>query len=84
MKDYIRECPQCQSRQDRGRGSTEDGIGQGFGARAGRRRPVAADVSDEEDGEDEEDVDDLDFSAPNQSKSKSPRGVNKHELVFVS
>lgn len=83
VKDYIRECPQCQSRQDRSRGSTEDGVSQGFGGRAGRRRPIAADISDEEDGEDDEDVEDLDFSTT-QSKSKNPRGVNKHELVFVS
>ncbi|XP_041967631.1 zinc finger and BTB domain-containing protein 11 [Alosa sapidissima] len=83
VKDYIRECSQCQSRQDRGRASTEDGIVQGFGGRPGRRRAVAVDVSDEEEGEDEEEIDDLDFVTSTQSKSRNPRGVDKHELVFV-
>ncbi|XP_031430467.1 zinc finger and BTB domain-containing protein 11 [Clupea harengus] len=81
VKDYIRECTQCQSRQDRGRGSTEDGISQGFGGRPGRRRTIAVEVSDED--EDEDEPEDLDFVSPTQSKSKNPRGVDKHELVFV-
>ncbi|XP_036426218.1 zinc finger and BTB domain-containing protein 11 [Colossoma macropomum] len=77
VKDYIKEC-QCQSKQERGRSSAEDGIGQATLRRLCRQK---ARTSEEEDEDDEEDLDD-ELNPSFQIKSKVTK-VDKHELVFV-
>ncbi|XP_030647839.1 zinc finger and BTB domain-containing protein 11 isoform X2 [Chanos chanos] len=81
VKDYIRECSHCQSKQERGRGNGDDVSGQTAARRPGRRRTAAAHFSDEEEDEEEDDMDGFGSSA--QAKTKTASAVDKHELVFV-
>ncbi|KAL1023390.1 hypothetical protein UPYG_G00040230 [Umbra pygmaea] len=89
VKDYMRQCTQCQNRPDR-RGPSEDGTGPRLVGRPGRRRRVVTPASDEEDEEEEyeEDVEedgneDDDFGVSTHHKTRGPKTVAKHELVFV-
>lgn len=68
VKDCIRECGHCQSKQERVRGSPEDATKQ-----APIRRKTAAQVSEEEDDDAHDELDD-----------EQPAVVDKHELVIVS
>ncbi|KAM9503400.1 zinc finger and BTB domain-containing protein 11 isoform 2-T9 [Salvelinus alpinus] len=79
VKDYMRQCSQCQNRQDR-RGLSEDRSGSRLVGRPGRPRRVTTPASDEED---EEEDDEMDLVTSIHHKTKSPRTVAKHELVFV-
>ncbi|KAJ8256212.1 hypothetical protein COCON_G00200760 [Conger conger] len=82
VKDYIKECGQCQGRQERGRSWAEDGGGAPLGRRRGRRRAVAEPDDDEE--EEEEDEEEFSESqAVHHKLSRNPSAMAKHELVFV-
>ena len=84
VKDYMRQCSQCQNRQDR-RGLSEDDTGPRLVGRPGRRRRVTTPASEEEEEEEEEEGDDeMDFVTSVHHKTRSPKTVAKHELVFVS
>ncbi|KAJ8410536.1 hypothetical protein AAFF_G00194400 [Aldrovandia affinis] len=86
VKDYIRECSQCQGKQDRGRGWAEDATGTPLGRRRGRRRTAAFHDLDEENEEEEEEEEDHGLSEPqsgHQKSSRNPPAMAKHELVFV-
>ncbi|KAF7643201.1 hypothetical protein LDENG_00243630 [Lucifuga dentata] len=74
VKNFIKECDQCQSRR-----AADDGSGpRSFGRPV--KRKGAVNTSDEEDEEDE----DLSLmDATGQSRSRASRPVTKHELVFV-
>ncbi|KAI4892008.1 hypothetical protein NFI96_034219 [Prochilodus magdalenae] len=77
VKDYIKDC-QCQSKQERGRSTAEDGAGPTTARRMARQKAPA---SEEEDEDDDEDVDDeLGHSFHIRSKVTK---ADKHELVFV-
>ncbi|XP_041745482.2 zinc finger and BTB domain-containing protein 11 isoform X1 [Coregonus clupeaformis] len=78
VKDYMRQCSQCQSRQDR-RGLSEDGGGSRLVGRPGRPRKVTTPASDDEEEEEEEE----DIVTSSHHKTKSLKTVAKHELVFV-
>ncbi|XP_029551238.1 zinc finger and BTB domain-containing protein 11 isoform X3 [Salmo trutta] len=80
VKDYMRQCSQCQNRQDR-RGLSEDRSGSRLVGRPGRPRRVTTPASDDDDEEEEDEEMDLVTSVHH--KTKSPRTVAKHELVFV-
>lgn len=71
VKDCIRECSHCQSKQEKGRGNAEDATKQT--AAQQERRKTTACASEEEDDETNDDLDLEQSSAP-----------DKHELVFVS
>ncbi|XP_045553437.1 zinc finger and BTB domain-containing protein 11 isoform X2 [Salmo salar] len=79
VKDYMRQCSQCQNRQDR-RGLSEDRSGSRLVGRPGRPRRVTTLASDEEEEEEDEE---MDLVTSIHHKTKSPRTVAKHELVFV-
>ncbi|XP_064166285.1 zinc finger and BTB domain-containing protein 11 isoform X1 [Anguilla rostrata] len=85
VKDYIRECSQCQGKQDRGRGWAEDAAGAPLGRRRWRRRAVAEpdDENEEEEDEEEEDLGLSESQAVYHKLSRNPSAVAKHELVFV-
>uniref|UniRef100_A0A8K9XRD6 Zinc finger and BTB domain-containing protein 11 n=1 Tax=Oncorhynchus mykiss TaxID=8022 RepID=A0A8K9XRD6_ONCMY len=68
VKDYMRQCSQCQNRQDR-RGLSEDDTGPS--------------EEEEEEEEEEEGDDEMDFVTSVHHKTRSPKTVAKHELVFV-
>lgn len=70
MKDCIKECSHCQSKQEKGRGNAEDATKQ---AVRQVRRKTSACASEEEDDEANDDLDEEQTSS-----------VDKHELVFVS
>lgn len=70
VKDCIKECSHCQSKQEKGRGSAEDATKQTVRQ---VRRKTSAYASEEEDDEANDDLDEEQSSA-----------VDKHELVFVS
>uniref|UniRef100_A0A9J8AK09 Zinc finger and BTB domain containing 11 n=1 Tax=Cyprinus carpio carpio TaxID=630221 RepID=A0A9J8AK09_CYPCA len=70
VKDCIRECSHCQSKQEKGRGNAEDATKQT--AAQQERRKTTACASEEEDDETNDDLDLEQSSAP-----------DKHELVFV-
>ncbi|XP_042178579.1 zinc finger and BTB domain-containing protein 11-like isoform X14 [Oncorhynchus tshawytscha] len=82
VKDYMRQCSQCQNRQDR-RGLLEEDTGPRLVGRPGRRRRVTTPASEEEEEEEEEEEgdDEMDFVTSVHHKTRSP--VAKHELVFV-
>ncbi len=71
VKDCIRECGYCQSKQEKGRGNAEDATKQAAVRQARRKTSVCA--SEEEDDEANNDLD-----------SEQSSAVDKHELVFVS
>ncbi|XP_036396322.1 zinc finger and BTB domain-containing protein 11 [Megalops cyprinoides] len=83
VKDYIRECAQCQGKQERVRGWAEETTGAPLGRRRGRRRATPAHDSDEENEEEEEEDVSLSEQQSIQKSSKSPSATAKHELVFV-
>ncbi|KAG5833371.1 hypothetical protein ANANG_G00275230 [Anguilla anguilla] len=85
VKDYIRECSQCQGKQDRGRGWAEDAAGAPLGRRRWRRRAVAEpdDENEEEEDEEEEDIGLSESQSVYHKLSRNPSAVAKHELVFV-
>ncbi|XP_052331630.1 zinc finger and BTB domain-containing protein 11-like [Oncorhynchus keta] len=84
VKDYMRQCRQCQNRQDR-RGLSEDRSGSRLVGRPGRPRRVTTPASDDDDDEvEEEEEEEMDLVTSIHHKTKSPRTVAKHELVFVS
>uniref|UniRef100_A0A9J7YH72 Zinc finger and BTB domain containing 11 n=2 Tax=Cyprinus carpio TaxID=7962 RepID=A0A9J7YH72_CYPCA len=70
VKDCIRECSFCQSKQEKGRGYAEDATKQAAVRQARRKTSVCA--SEEEDDEANDDLD-----------SEQSSAVDKHELVFV-
>uniref|UniRef100_A0A673H9X4 Zinc finger and BTB domain-containing protein 11-like n=1 Tax=Sinocyclocheilus rhinocerous TaxID=307959 RepID=A0A673H9X4_9TELE len=70
VKDCIRECSYCQSKQEKGRGNAEDATKQAAVRQARRKTSVCA--SEEEDDEANDDLD-----------SEQSSAVDKHELVFV-
>ncbi|XP_069560184.1 zinc finger and BTB domain-containing protein 11 [Brachyistius frenatus] len=80
VKDHIRECAHCQSRR-----SADDGSGTRPFARSGRRKAAATENSEEDEEEEEEKGDEsLAFTdSASHQRSKSAKGVAKHELVFV-
>ncbi|XP_031694021.1 zinc finger and BTB domain-containing protein 11-like isoform X2 [Oncorhynchus kisutch] len=82
VKDYMRQCSQCQNRQDR-RGLSEEDTGPRLVGRPGRRRRVTTPASEEEEEEEEEGDDEMDFVTSVHHKTRSPKTVAKHELVFV-
>ncbi|KAJ8253198.1 hypothetical protein GJAV_G00210180 [Gymnothorax javanicus] len=82
VKDYIKECSQCQGRQDRGRGWPEDAVGAPLGQRR-RRRRAAPDPDDEDEEEDEEDDDFSETQSDHRRPCRSSSAAAKHELVFV-
>ncbi|XP_071202707.1 zinc finger and BTB domain-containing protein 11-like isoform X2 [Salvelinus alpinus] len=79
VKDYMRQCSQCQNRQDR-RGLSEDDTGPRLVGRPGGRRKVTTPASEEEE---EEGDDEMDFVTSIHHKTQSTKTVAKHELVFV-
>uniref|UniRef100_A0AAZ3QQS9 Zinc finger and BTB domain containing 11 n=1 Tax=Oncorhynchus tshawytscha TaxID=74940 RepID=A0AAZ3QQS9_ONCTS len=81
VKDYMRQCRQCQNRQDR-RGLSEDRSGSRLVGRPGRPRRVTTPASDDDEVEEEEE-EEMDLVTSIHHKTKSPRTVAKHELVFV-
>ncbi|XP_016346815.1 zinc finger and BTB domain-containing protein 11-like isoform X2 [Sinocyclocheilus anshuiensis] len=70
VKDCIRECSHCQSKQEKVRGNAEEATKQAAVRQA--RRKTSACASEEEDNEAHDDLDLEQSSAP-----------DKHELVFV-
>uniref|UniRef100_A0A672KES6 Zinc finger and BTB domain-containing protein 11-like n=2 Tax=Sinocyclocheilus grahami TaxID=75366 RepID=A0A672KES6_SINGR len=70
VKDCIRECSHCQSKQEKMRGNAEEATKQAAVRQA--RRKTSACASEEEDDEAHDDLDLEQSSAP-----------DKHELVFV-
>nr|XP_046155605.1 zinc finger and BTB domain-containing protein 11 isoform X1 [Oncorhynchus gorbuscha]XP_046155606.1 zinc finger and BTB domain-containing protein 11 isoform X2 [Oncorhynchus gorbuscha] len=82
VKDYMRQCRQCQNRQDR-RGLSEDRRGFRLVGRPGRPRTVTTPASDDDDEVEEEEEEEMDLVTSIHHKTKSPRTVAKHELVFV-
>ncbi|MBN3303542.1 ZBT11 protein, partial [Amia calva] len=78
VKDYIKACSQCQEKQERSRGWTEDVAVEGLG-KGGRR---AAQESDEEE-EESSTFEAQPSSAPTHRTPRPLKNVAKHELVFV-
>ncbi|XP_058635557.1 zinc finger and BTB domain-containing protein 11 [Onychostoma macrolepis] len=70
VKDCIRECSYCQSKQEKGRGNAEDATKQAAVRQARRKTSVCA--SEDEDDEANDDL-----------YSERSSAVDKHELVFV-
>ncbi|XP_046893258.1 zinc finger and BTB domain-containing protein 11, partial [Hypomesus transpacificus] len=81
VKDYIRDCSQCQSRLDR-RGLSDDGTGPRPVGRPTRRKTVVH-LSDEDEEEEEEGDEETDVSGSFQKKIRTSKTLAKHELVFV-